>query len=269
MGKAKQWRVTMMRCVLMTGKALAAALVLASAGPALGTIILPGGNTEGNGDFNLSPFAYGVSGSAYLSALLYVGDLGGTLQPADQVSGTALTYMPPNPSGLGTSVVDLAYTITNTSPSFSWSDLRFLIYLDPNGNNVSFTDLIEENWPAKSAGDPDKRQIGADALLNPIKPAMQSAGGVLDGANACVGACDTDFGFEWDRASLAPGESWTIDFRMVDDAALVIGGRYARATSSDGSGTLFAGNPQVPEPQAYAMLLASLGLLAVLRVRKI
>ena len=249
---------------------VAAAAAAAFAGSAFAVITLPNGDTEHNGDFNLSPFAYGATGSAYLSALLYIKELGGALQPKDRVAGVptlSYSYSSP-PAGLGSSAVDITYTITNTTGSFT--DLRFLIYLDPNGNNVSFTDLVNPVWPAKSAGDPDKRQIGADAFNNPLKPAMLANGTVIDGNNACgSSACDADFGFEWDRAALAPGASWVIRFRMVDDPALVAGGRYLTATSSDGSAVLFAGSPTlVPEPESYAMLVAGMALLAFLRMRR-
>lgn len=237
-----------------------ACAALAAAGPSLAAIDLPGGDTEGNGDFNLSPFVYGMGGSAYLSTLLSVNELSGMAQPADHVLGTDLAYSYTPPSGLGTSVVDLSYSFTNTSSTDNWTDLRFVVYLDPNGNNTSFLDTVSMSLPPKVSGEFDKWEIGADAFLAPIKPTIQANRGVMNGNDACSpAACDVDFAFEWDRAALAPGESWIINFRMVDDPALVAGGRYLVAASDE---TLLAGNPVlVPEPESYAMLLAGLGLI--------
>lgn len=75
---------------------------------------------------------------------------------------------------------------------------------------------------------------------------------------------------QWNRASLAPGETWTVNLRLVDDAALVAGGRYLHATAADGSGTeFFVGNIQlVPEPEAWMLMLGGLTLLGAGALRR-
>ncbi len=69
---------------------------------------------------------------------------------------------------------------------------------------------------------------------------------------------------------LGAGETWNINVTLIDDPSLVVGGRYLTATSLGPNGTqIIFGNPQlVPEPETYAMLLAGLGLLAFLRMRR-
>lgn len=247
----------------------AAVAALVCAGPAAAAITLPGGDTEFNGDFSLSPFSYGETGTAFVSTLLSVSGLSGVQQPALQVTGTTLGYSYSAPSGLGSSVVQILYSFTNTGLD-PWSDLRFMANVQVDGDFVSFQDVASWNWPAGSAGDPDGRQIGdfvADP--DPVLSQMQTNNGVLDGVDTCGGTCDADFGLEWRRATLGAGETWTIGLTLVDDPSLVIGGRYLSAQSVTSSTThLVVGNPQlIPEPQTYAMLLAGLGLLAFLRMR--
>jgi hypothetical protein len=76
---------------------------------------------------------------------------------------------------------------------------------------------------------------------------------------------------QWNLPSIAPGETWTVSFLLVDDPALVVGGRYVQSTSLGSSGQqLVFGNPLlVPEPGTYVLMLAGLGtlLLAARRSR--
>lgn len=253
--------------------ALLATGCLVSTAPAFATI--SGVDTELNGDFNLSPLSYGSSGTLYLSALLYVGDFASALQPKDQVLGSGLSY-DYNVSGLGTNVVDIVYTISNTNPGTedfdAFNDLRFMINAQVDGSNT-FMDNVALNWPVASVpGDPDNYQVEVFDLFDDLKSKMQSAGQV-SGVNNCVSPCDADFGLQWNRSTLAGGgsESWVVALRLVDDASLVTGeGRFLLATSADTAGTLlYVGNPQlVPIPASYGLLLGALGILGFLRKRK-
>jgi hypothetical protein len=253
-------------------RAFAATILLALSAPALANITLPGGDSEGNGDFNLSPFEYGSTGTGYLSTLLFVQSLGGTLQPADQVSGIPglqYSYTTP-PAGLGSPVVEIVYSLVNNS-AVTLTNLRFMFNLQPDGS-PSFQDVVEVNWPAKGAGDPDRFQVeDLNSAADFLKNTIASNNGVTDGLNNCgLAVCDADFALQWDRASLAPGERWDIALRLVDDSDLVIGGRYLHAIADPANGTeIVFGNPTlIPETQAYVMLLAGLALLALLRMRR-
>jgi hypothetical protein len=245
----------------------AAVAALVCAGPAGAAITLPGGDTLSNGDF--AAFSYGETGSAYVSTLLSVSGLLGVQQPALQVTGTTLDYSYSGPNGLGSPVVRIEYSFTNSGLD-PWSDLRFMVNVQPDGDFATFEDIAGWNWPAASPGDPDRRQIGV-FVVDPVLSQMQANNGVLDGVDTCGGTCDADFGLEWRRATLAAGETWTIGLTLVDDPTLVIGGRYLSARSAANPTTthLVVGNPQlVPEPRTYALLLAGLGLLAFMRMRR-
>jgi hypothetical protein len=244
----------------------ALALSLLPAGTAFAALSI--GTDLGGG--SLQNVGYGSTGLAsQVSPLLFVKELASTQPPVVQVSGTPLTYSA-SYSGAGTSVLDLTYTIANTSASASFTDLRFMLDTQPDGS-PSFRDVVSESWGAKIAGDPDARQVQdlLPDLSNALLTSMAAGNGVIDGSNPCVGACDADFGLQWNHATLGPGESWTINVKLVDDPSLVIGGRYLMATSFDTAGTqLVFGNAQlVPEPQTFALLAAGL-LMTVVATRR-
>ena len=259
--------VSKYRVVKKTTLALAAAASCALAIPALANI--SGTDTDLNGDFN-GGLSYGSTGVAFVSALLYVGDLASTQQPKDQVLGTSLGYSY-SVIGLGSPVVDIVYSFTNGLAD-TWTDLRFMVNVQPDGSN-SFSDTVSEHWLAKQALDPnepDRREV-QDFAFN-LKSSMQATHRVNNGTNGCGGAaCDADTALEWDLPSLAPSASWEVRLRLVDDPSLLTGnGRYLQVTSANSAGTvLYIGNPTlVPEPESYAMLLAGLGVLGFMRIRR-
>jgi hypothetical protein len=233
---------------------------------------LPAGaaiNGSDPGDGSFSNLGYGLTGNAFVTPFLFVGDLAATDTPTSLLLGVAnLTYSAAA-SGLGSSVVEVAYSFTNNSDSFTWTTLRFMLDVQADGN-LSFSDVAAQSWEAPIAADPDKRQV-SDFLANPLATQIVSNNGLIDAAPAC-NPCDFDGGLEWDLATLGPNQTWTINVKLVDDASLVLAGpgRYLSATSSEAAGTtLIFGNPQlVPEPETYALLLAGLGLLAFQRMRK-
>jgi hypothetical protein len=118
-------------------------------------------------------------------------------------------------------------------------------------------------------GDPDNFQIfdfdaPGDKPIQLISSANQ-----LNGSNGCGAGCFTDLALQWNRASLAPGDVWTIHVSLVDNPALVIGGRFLVATSLGNSTQLVVGNPLlVPEPETYILLAIGLGLVWLVRLRR-
>jgi hypothetical protein len=247
------------------GAALAAACFI-PAGGAFAAISI--GTDLGGGSFQ--NVGYGATGVAsQVSPFLYVKELASTQAPPTQVSGTALTYNATF-SGAGSSALEIVYTLQNTGGS-AFTDLRFMVNAQADGSG-SFNDTATEAWGAAIAGDPDKRQIQSilDFPNDTLATLIPVNNGVTEGPNPCVAACDVDLGLQWNRATLGAGETWTIRVKLVDDPALVIGGRYLTATSADTAGTaLVFGNPTlVPEPQTYALVLAGLGLISWLRMRR-
>jgi hypothetical protein len=207
--------------------------------------------------------------ASQVTPFLYVKELGSTQDPPTQVSGTALTYNA-SYSGAGTSVLDIVYTLQNTGGS-PFTDLRFMVNAQADGSGT-FSDTASESWGAAIAGDPDRRQI--QSILNfpadTLATSIPANNGVIEGPNPCLAACDVDLGLQWNRATLGAGETWTINVKLLDNPGMVIGGRYLTAISADTAATaLVFGNPQlVPEPQTYALVLAGLGLISWLRMRR-
>jgi hypothetical protein len=228
--------------------------------------VFPGDITYGNGSMQ-----------AVVTPLLFAHEFGNTQPAATQVGGANVTYSY-GFGGSGTSVVSLDYTFVNNRTASdippTLTDLRFMLDVIALGtDNSQKNGVVTQNWPAAVPGDPSARQaqdLGAGALI----PILQSNNRVTDNAfsASCLtpGGCSTDFGLEWDRASLAPGESWTVHLSLVDNPALVTGGRWLKTSSVDvASNVLIVGNPNlVPEPESYAMLLAGLALLATLGRRR-
>ena len=248
----------------------ALALGLLSAPPAVANIGLPGGDTFLDGHFE--GITYGVAGIANLTPLLYIGLGAGseTLPPLTQIIGTGLEFEW-HPT-FGSPVVPVIYRLTNTE-SQPYSDLRFMLDLKAKGqpNFLDTAAVHGFNSPA-GPGDPNNFQIfNFDAPGD--KPLQQIAN--FNGLNnsiapACLSGCFSDLALQWNRAELGPNQTWEINVMLVDDPRLVIGGRYLVASSLSPDGTqLVFGNPQlIPEPQTFAMLLAGLGLLAFLRMRR-
>ncbi|MFO1319682.1 MAG: PEP-CTERM sorting domain-containing protein [Burkholderiales bacterium] len=263
-----------MRNPLKSNRPRAIVLALASLGTghAGAALTVEAGDNLGGGTFE--KIAYGLTGEiGQISPLLFAIDpfgsslSGGAQPPGTQVSGTALDFTTAVATSHGGAVVDITYAFRNTGAAGNFTDLRLLIDVQPDGS-PSFSDKVSESWGAPIAGDPDRRQI-TDFGLSPSLSAMQTNSAATDARNDCAGACDADFGLQWNRATLKPGETWTVTLRLVDDPSLVTGGRYLQAVSADTANTaLIVGNAQlVPEPGTWAMLAAGLGMLPLLRRR--
>ena len=234
-------------------------LGLATLTPASATALLslPGGDTLLNGSFD--EIGYGATGTAYVTPLLYVGELSSTEPPEsiDTVTDLSHEYLV---DGLGTSLMLIRYSIRNDGV-LPFTDLRFLVDVQADGSSA-FTDLVDVVFGAAVVGDPDGFQVGDFGVL-PLTTALVSNDGT-DGSNACGAAvCDADLALEWDLPVLNPGFTWEITVGLSDDGT-AISTRYLRATSAETADTslVFSGAARiVPEPTT--VLLVALGLVAL------
>jgi len=237
--------------------------------PAASTLaaVSVGGNL-GNGQFD--SLSYGTTGTGSLDALLFVGDFAGTTNIKTQVSGTPLgPFIPPSVGG-SASFATITFLITNSSPSFTFSDLRFMVDVQADGSGT-FQDKPQAVWGPKVNGAPDHYQIVDFGVDGPLTTKMVANNGLSDSVSAsCTGvaSCDVDLGLEWDLAKLGPGETWSITVGLSDDGQ-TLSSRYLRATSADSAGTelIFSGIAAIPEPAPFAILIAGLGLLLLLVFR--
>jgi hypothetical protein len=261
----------------LAGLALTLGLAYAGAASAIITVTDHNGDGSFGSKFHPDDITYGDgSGEAFVTPLLFTTDLGDTKTAKTQVGGAGMNYSYLVTGG-GTSPLKLQYTFTSTrltTDTFpNVTGLRFMLDVIAFGSSAFVTtDVATQKWPpVPVAGDPDKRQI-QDLNVGALNTLLVSNNGVTDNANNCaLTGCTTDFGLEWDRATLTPGQSWTINVTLVDNPALVSGGRYLRADSVDVPGNvLFVGNPTlVPEPSSYAMLLAGVAMLAMIGRRRL
>lgn len=243
---------------LTRGLGFALALVPMHAGPAAAVVTLPGGDTLLDGSFD--QVHYGATGLAYVSPLLYVGDLASTTDPHSHALVTNLAYGYAT-NGLGTPRLAITYSITNEDPA-AFTDLRFILDVQADGSE-SFVDSVEVVWGAAGAGDPDHFQVVDFSVPGGDLKQAAIATDALDDTNACAAPCDVDFGLQWSLASLAAGESWIITVGLADDGS-ALSGRMLRARSADTLDTelTLSGVAQVvPEPGSAALLLVGLGIL--------
>jgi len=252
--------------------ALSLALGFCAAGPAYSAINFgPGGDDLQNGAF--SQLSLGVAGRANVTPLLYIDTFAETKTATEAVLGTDLSF-DYEVLGIGTSAVTVSYSVThNGDELFSdpFDDLRLIVATRAKGQQGSLDTAAPIGFGAPpSSGDPVQfRVLDADAPGQSTLDILLGAN-ALNGANACGADCFPELALQWNLASIAPGETWTVSWMLVDDPSLIAGGRYLQSASLGASGQqLYFGNPVlVPEPGTYALLLAGIGLLALRQRRR-
>lgn len=224
--------------------------------PARAAVTLPGGDSLLNGGFD--DINYGATGLAYVTPLLYTGDLGVTESPTSTATTTGLTY-DYTVNGLGSSLATIEYVIGNEGPA-TFTDLRFMVDLQPDGSS-SFNDegrIVPDPWPPAEPGDPDQFQI-AEFTENLAADIVNNNG--LNGLDSCGGSCDLEFALQWNLAQILPGEVWSITVGLSDDGQS-LSGHYLQAASVDTADTVLTFSGQaavVPLPPALVLFGSALG----------
>ena len=196
--------------------ALVAAVGVASAahaavGPALAT--------SSNG--GMDNIGYGAGGNIFqLQPMLFVQGLGNANDPGSIVTLNPLLEYSFAVAGAGTSLMTIDYHITNTSTTDSFNQLHFMLFANPDGDSVNFSDRVAETWGAQGAGDPDRRE--GREFVDPSDTLMskfQVNSNLTEAFDFCLSnaGCDATVGLQWNAAVLGPQESLLVRIGLSDD----------------------------------------------------
>ena len=243
----------------------ATALMLATAA-AQATV---GTTSPPDADGRLTDVAYGNTGNIFeLFPRLFVQGLGASGNPTSVTALNSALQFGVSLGGDGSHRLTIDYTLRNTSAVQSFSDLRFMLFANPDGGG-DFLDQISETWGQGAAGDPARREGRPFDNLNGILSRFALANTLSEQPDPidadCSAGCDATVALQWKADLLAPGEVMRVRVGLSDDGQ-ALSSRFLtiRSVSDPDTALTFSGVATVsavPEPATTAMLLS--GLLAV------
>lgn len=255
----------------------AVALACAALLPAAHAALTPGAGPDLAGKFD--NIGYGSDGNVFeLLPLMAATGLGNAGSPDVVTGGNAALSYNVTLGGAGTSLMTIDYRITNHSATESFSQLRFMVFANPDGQQADFLDRVTETWGAALPGDAARREVHA-FTNNPFDsiPGRFALNGNLtdaapDAACAAAAGCDAVMGLQWNAATLGPNEAFTVRLALSDNGQSISGRSLSFAGVGAGGSTLTVSGlgtvAAVPEPSTWAMCLAGLAAVGSLARRR-
>lgn len=242
--------------------ALAATLM---AGAAAQAVVAPPQSVQTDG--GMADIAYGNGGNIFqLDPLLFVQGLRSAGNPQAVTALNPLLQYTFSVSGADAGLMTLDYRVRNTSATDSFSDLRFMVFANPDSDGVAFADRLSDTWGPTAAGDPVRREGRGFDPVAKIKAGIALNGNLTEGASAldaaCTGlnSCDATVGLQWNAPLLGPGETFQVRLGLSDDGQH-LSTRWIAVTAANGPVNVLTLSGMsavvaVPEPGTYALMLA-------------
>lgn len=251
-------------------RAIAAALACVAGLPAAHAAVTPTESPDPGGSFN--NINYGSSGNVFqLTPLVFIAGLGGVGNPASVTALNPALSFDVQVGGAGTSLLTIDYRITNLSTSDSFSQLRFMLFANPDGEQTDYLDRVSETWGPAGVGDAARREVHAftfdpfDSIPGRFSANANLTDGAPDAACLAPAGCDAVMGLQWNAATLGPNERFTVRLALSDNGQSISGRSLSFAGVGAGGSNLTVSGlglvTAVPEPSTWAMALA--GLVAV------